>query len=154
VLTRRGGLVASGPIATIVAAHYRPARNENRGATNGGTGSRIKLDAADPPEELPVRHFLIAFALAVTASTADAQYIIYNSNLPSPPGNVHVVNTPPFYNGIVYGKGQISAFPVAPRYSYIGYSNRIPGFFPPTPVVISSNPGYNPYPSIWQPAGR
>ena len=87
-----------------------------------------------------------ALALAATAPAARAQYVIYNGNVPSPPG-AYAINTP-FYNGLAFNNGVITAFPTPPRYGY-GYG------YPPYPLrppfAVGGNPGYNPYPGIWRP---
>lgn len=89
--------------------------------------------------------FTIALALAaVNANTAAAQIVVYNGNVPSPPG-VYVVNTPPFYNGLLFSNGVITAFPAPPPafgyYSGYGYPYRRPVY------------PYNPHfaPGAWRP---
>jgi hypothetical protein len=105
-----------------------------------------------------VRHLLIALVIAVTTSTANAQYPIWNSNIPAP-GGAYYISTPPFYNGLAFNNGVITAFPVYPRYGYPAYYG-YPPYPSPYPQVASPpvvgtgpgfNPGYNPYPQIWRP---
>ena len=104
-----------------------------------------------------MRHFILAaaatLALVALASPTNAQIIIYNSNTPSAPG-VHVINTPPFYNGLAFNNGVIAAFPVAPRYfGYPAYGYPAPYFgYPSYPNRYPITPGYNgSYPGSWRP---
>jgi hypothetical protein len=100
-----------------------------------------------------MRHILIALAVTFTASTADAQYIIWNSNVPTP-GGAYVITPPPFYNGLAFNNGVITAFPVAPRYGYPGfyhpYVNSYP-LYPNSYPIQPQAPSSNPYPQIWRP---
>ena len=77
--------------------------------------------------------FLAAAASLATAATAGAQPIVIDPTVPGPSGAV--VIRAPFYNGLAFSNGAITAFPVAPRY---GYGN-------PYPVAIPY-PAGNPYP--------
>lgn len=95
-----------------------------------------------------MRHLLLAAATSLAlAATANAQYVIDNGNVPSP-GGAYYIATPPFYNGLAFNNGVITAFPVAPRYGdpYHGYPA-----YPALRPNVPGYSGYNPYPSIWRP---
>lgn len=98
---------------------------------------------------------LLAFATALaltaaTASTAPAQIVVYNGNVPSAPG-VYVVNTPPFYNGLSFSNGVITAFPVAPPSYGYGYGYGSPFYRPVYPYPVQY-PLYRPtIPGAWRP---
>jgi hypothetical protein len=108
-----------------------------------------------------MRHLSIAgvttLAFTALASPINAQIIIHNSNVPSAPG-FYVINTPPFFNGLEFNNGVITAFPAAPRYGYSAFGFPYPtpyygypsyrGWYPSTPNGYN---GYGNYPGVWRP---
>lgn len=95
-----------------------------------------------------MRHLILAVAISlafVTATaSAHAQVVIYNTNTPVAPG-VYVVNSPPFYNGLSYSNGIITAFPAATRYGYPSPSYPVPPSyygFPANPSPYPFSAGY------------
>jgi hypothetical protein len=97
-----------------------------------------------------------AFVLAAaTPAPAGAQVVVYDSRVPTPPG-FYVVNTPPFYNGLSFNNGVITAFPTYPVYPSYGYP--IPGphvGYPWSPGRYPFHPGGYPgfsgYSGPWRP---
>ena len=93
-----------------------------------------------------------ALAFSATASPAKAQIVIYNSNAPAVPG-IHVVTTPPFYGGLAFNNGTITAFQTPPPFGYY------PAFGFPGVNPYSGYPVYpnryplapNTYPNYWRP---
>jgi hypothetical protein len=104
-----------------------------------------------------MRPLLLATATALTsvastAAPASAQIVIHDSNVPSAPG-VYVVNTPPFYSGLSFHNGVITAFPTTPRYGYPPFGYPMPGPFygyPAYPGQYPFSPGYG-SPGAWRP---
>jgi hypothetical protein len=103
---------------------------------------------------LPAMTMLVFVAVA---SPANAQIVIYNSNVPSAPG-FYVINTPPFYNGLEFNNGVITAFPAAPRYGYPAFGSAYPTpyyGYPAYPGRYPFSPGgysdYGSYPGVWRP---
>ncbi|HEY1187467.1 MAG TPA: hypothetical protein VGE74_07400 [Gemmata sp.] len=106
-----------------------------------------------------MRHFIFAtaaaLAFAAVPSPANAQIVIYNSNFPSAPG-VRVINTPPFYSGLAFNNGVITAFPAGPRFGYpaFGYPYAAPYYgYPSYPNRYPFTPGgYTGHPpGPWRP---
>lgn len=100
-----------------------------------------------------MRNLLLATATSLAlAATASAQPIVIDPTVPAPSGAVII--RAPFYNGLAFNNGVITAFPVAPRYGYFNaYGN--PSGFPPylarPNFAVGGAPSYNPYPNIWRP---
>lgn len=101
-----------------------------------------------------MRYFLFAATLALAlAAPARAQIVIYNSGSPGAAG-AHVITTPPFFNGLAFSNGTITAFPVAPRYGYPGFGS--PYYGPPVhpygyPRPPAGYSGYGSFPGGWRP---
>ncbi|QEG31446.1 hypothetical protein GobsT_62680 [Gemmata obscuriglobus] len=93
--------------------------------------------------------FTAALALATaSARSASAQIVVYNGNIPSPPG-FYVADTPPFYNGLLFSNGVITAFPAPPPAYYSPFGYAAPYSY------RSAYPGRyyysSPAPSTWRP---
>lgn len=104
-----------------------------------------------------MRQFLLAtaatLAFVASSASANAQFVIYDSNAPPPPG-IYIINTPPFYNGLVFNNGVITAFPTYPPLGYpvFGYQGFAPySGYPSYYGRHPSSPGYRGYPGVWRP---